>query len=396
MRLTTLAAGVAVWAVAATLLWRTQVPGSLRLPSLDEDVLFGRELVEEAERYELVLDLLWVAATVAGLVVLVALARRGRRLVRGLGLGRVNAGIVAGVVALTALWAVGAPFALATTWWQRRHGVSYESYAAALGGAWGGLLGTVLIGLAALAVVLGLARRLPRTWWLASVPVLAGALLVLQLLVPLLLTAGTKPLPRGELASAIERLEDRERAGDPSVRVQRVSDRTRAANAFSIGIGPTEHVVFWDTLLRDFDAGEIRFVAAHELAHLARDHALKAVWWFALLALPVLGAVALATSGRGGLREPANVPLALLVVTLASLAVLPARTAISRRYETEADWIALEATRDPAAARGLFKGFVPTSLQDPSPPGWVHILRDDHPSILQRVELARAWTARRR
>jgi STE24 endopeptidase len=84
----------------------------------------------------------------------------------------------------------------------------------------------------------------------------------------------------------------------------------------------------------------------------------------------------------------------LLLVALLQLALLPVRNAISRRLETDADWIALGATQDPAAARGLFVGFVATSLQDPSPPGWVHAFLDDHPSALQRVELARAWRLR--
>jgi hypothetical protein len=35
---------------------------------------------------------------------------------------------------------------------------------------------------------------------------------------------------------------------------------------------------------------------------------------------------------------------------------------------------------------------VATSLQDPNPSGWVDVLLDDHPTPLQRVELAQAWT----
>jgi STE24 endopeptidase len=88
------------------------------------------------------------------------------------------------------------------------------------------------------------------------------------------------------------------------------------------------------------------------------------------------------------------VPLALLVVALVQLALLPLTNAISRRYEAEADWVAVETTRDPAAARGLFAGFARTSLQQPDPPAWAHVLLDDHPTLLQRVEQAEAWRAR--
>jgi STE24 endopeptidase len=323
------------------------------------------------------------------------LARRGRRIVHGLGLGRVNAGIVAGVVVLTTLWWAGLPWVLAAQWWQRRHGISLEGYWATLVGSWGALLGTTVVALVALAIILGLASALGGRWWLAAAPTIAAIALVVQLLVPYLATLGTHPLHDRTLAAQVRSLELREHAGDPRVRVQTVSDTTRAANAFSIGYGPSATVVFWDTLLRNFTPREVRFVAAHELAHLARRHILKGVAWFALIALPVLGLVALVTERRGGLRQPRNVPLGLLVLAAAMVAILPLTNAVSRRYEAEADWVALGGTRDPGTARGLFTGFARDSLQDPSPPGWVRVLLGDHPTLLDRIEQARAWAQRR-
>jgi STE24 endopeptidase len=146
--------------------------------------------------------------------------------------------------------------------------------------------------------------------------------------------------------------------------------------------------VIWSTLLDGrFTFSQVRFVIAHELGHLAHKHILRGVAWFSLLLLPVLAVVAYTVD----LRRGSAVPLALLVIAVAQLALLPVQNAVSRRIETEADWTALNATRDPAAARGLFRGFVVTSLEDPSPPVWVHVLLDDHPSPLQRVELGAAW-----
>jgi STE24 endopeptidase len=211
---------------------------------------------------------------------------------------------------------------------------------------------------------------------------------------PYVSTIGTDPVRDRALARQIRRLEAREEAGRPAIRVQKVSDETRAANAFSIGIGPSARVIFWDTLLRHFDPRSVRFVAAHELAHVARKHVLKAIVWIGLFALPILGLVAWVTERRGGLHEPRNVPLGLLVLVAATLATLPLQNAISRRYEAEADWVALGATRDPGAARSLFKGFAADSLQDPTPPGWAQAFLGDHPTLLQRVELARAWARR--
>ena len=382
-----------MWAVLAMLLWRTTVPSNLRLPHLDERAIFGAGLVRKAEHYERFLDWDWVLGTLAALGAYVVMVRRGRALAPRLGLGNVNAGIVLGVVTFTVVWGATLPFTLADVWWERRHGISRESYAQAVGSAWGGLIGSIVVAVIVLAIVLALARRFGRRWWFAAVPVLTAFLLVLQLIVPYLVTAGTHPVRSARLRTEIRALERREHAGNPPVRIDDVSGRTTAANAFSIGIGPTERVVIWNTLLDGrFSANEIRFVIGHELGHLVRNHPLRAVGWFGLLVLPVL----LVAAFTADIRRPGAVPLALLVIAVAQLAILPLRNTISRRYEREADWIGLNGTRDPAAARGLFSGFVATSLQDPSPPGWVHVLLDDHPTALQRVEMARAWRDRNR
>ena len=301
-----------------------------------------------------------------------------------------------GVVSLTILWAAGLPWVVATEWWQRRHGISFESYPETLLTAWRGLLATTFVAFVGLAVILALAKALRRGWWIAAVPTLVALAAALQLLVPYVLTLGTHPLRDDELAAQIRRLERREDAGHPAIRVETVSDTTRAANAYALGIGPTQVVVFWDTLLAEFSPREIHFVAAHELAHLARNHLLKAVGWAGLFAIPILGFAAFVTERRGGLREPANVPLGLLALVATTLVLLPLQNEISRRYELEADWVALGGTRDPHAARGLFKGFSADSLQDPTPPGWVHALLDNHPTVLERIELARAWANRNR
>jgi Zn-dependent protease with chaperone function len=62
--------------------------------------------------------------------------------------------------------------------------------------------------------------------------------------------------------------------------------------------------------------------------------------------------------------------------------------------EEEADWVALETTRDPEAAKGLFAGFTIDSLNDPDPPTWSYLLFDSHPSVEKRIALAEAWRRR--
>ena len=179
--------------------------------------------------------------------------------------------------------------------------------------------------------------------------------------------------------------------------VEDVSGTTSQANAYAVGFGASRKVVLWSTMVDgSFSDAEVRVVLAHEIGHHSSDHIPKALAWFALFALPGAWVLMRATRRRGGMGEAAAVPLALLVVAVIQLALAPAQAWISRRMEAEADWKALQTTRDPAAARGLFVGFARTSLGDPDPPAWAHVLLDSHPTLAQRVAMADAWAARQR
>jgi STE24 endopeptidase len=197
------------------------------------------------------------------------------------------------------------------------------------------------------------------------------------------------------LEADIRMLAERTGVGSVDVVVRDAASRTRAGNAEVYGLGPTRQVVLWDTLLDGgYEAGEIRVLVAHELAHVARDHVWKGLGWVALLAPPLLFLVARAAGLRGGLQRPEAVPVALLAVLCLELALLPATNAVSRRYEAEADWEALEAAGDPASSQTLTLRLTRASLADPDPPTWAYGLRRTHPTAMQRIAMAKAWEAR--
>src|SRR6266566_5299813 len=391
-RVATLAVAALVWALAASALWRTKVPADLHLPRLDTQTVFGAGAVRVGERYERFFEYEWLLGTIAKVLALVVMVRRGPRLARSLGLGRVNAGLITGVLVMTVLWAVSLPFRIATGWWERRHGISKESWGTIVVLPWQGLLSGTVTTVIVLAIVLLLAKRFARNWWISAAVILLALGAMQQFAAPYAMRIGTHPIRSPRLAAAVSRLESREHAGHPAVRVQQVHDQTTAANAFAVGIGPSSSVFIWDTMLNGrFTPREVRFVLGHELAHLARLHLWKGIAWGALIGIPLLAAIALVTGRRGGLRDPGNVPLAFLTLTFLLLAVTPFTNVVSRRYEAEADWVGLRGSQDPEAAKGLFKGFVRVDLADPSPPGWVHVFLDDHPTLLTRVEQAEAF-----
>ncbi len=85
---------------------------------------------------------------------------------------------------------------------------------------------------------------------------------------------------------------------------------------------------------------------------------------------------------------------AALAALAFSLATLPLQNALSRRYEAEADWIALQATGDPDAAIGLDRRLTASSLGDPDPPAWARLVLSTHPPALERIAMAEAYRAR--
>jgi STE24 endopeptidase len=297
-----------------------------------------------------------------------------------------------GLFVAVTLWLVLLPLGATSHWWQRRYGLSKQGYAGWLRDS-ALSLGIRLI-LVAIAVGLAvfLAARLGSSWWLVGAPAVVVIAALFTLLQPVLvepLFNRFEPVRDRALVADIEELADRLDVEVDEVLVADASRRTTAANAYVSGLGPSKRVVLYDTLLNgDYTDGEIRVITAHELAHMARAHLWKGIVWFALLAIPAVFLVSWFTERRGGLDDPARVPLAITVALVFFLASLPFQNVVSRRYEAEADWLALEATRDPDSAVELDRRLVTTNLADPKPPGWYHALLGTHPAPIDRIAMA--------
>jgi len=380
--------------VSAILLHPTAVPADLALAELDAGQIFGAELVAKAERYERFLYVDWVLAQIALLWTLWLYARRGAAFTRESAAGPIGTGMLVGMLGLAIVWLVGLPFGLAAHWWDRRHDVSDTDYLTWLVDDWA-LLGAEFLSICiALLIVMGLARRLGERWWLPGAAVFVGIASLFTFVAPYLVYT-TEPLRDETLLTAARQYEQELGLPDIPIHVEDVSDETSQANAYAFGVGPSRRVVFWDTTLDDpFSNGEQKVILAHELAHHSSEHLPKGIGWFALFAVPGAWILVVATRGRGGMGRPEAVPLALLVVAVLQLALAPAGNWISRRMEAEADWKALQVTRDADSLEKLMVGLSETSLGDPDPPGWVRFMLGTHPSLEERVAMARAWASR--
>jgi STE24 endopeptidase len=95
---------------------------------------------------------------------------------------------------------------------------------------------------------------------------------------------------------------------------------------------------------------------------------------------------ALDVSGPG---DPRVVPFVLLFGTLLQLVGLPLGSAVSRRWERQADRFAVELTRDPGAFERMMRRLSLANLSDLDPPRLVYLTRFSHPTPPERIAAAR-------
>jgi STE24 endopeptidase len=387
-----LAAG---WVYVAVRLWASStVPDDLTLPHLDQHAYFSSRFLERAADYERFLRIDFVLSTIVLLAVLGLYARYGDRFTRESAAGRVGTGMLLGMLGFAFVWLSQLPFSVAALWWERRHHISKQGYLDVITSSFLGLGGQFIFVCVAIGIVMALAAVLRQRWWIAGVPVFAAIGVLFAFLQPYMLT-GLDPVKKKDIAADARAIARKEGVSGVEVKVQKVRKQTTAPNAEAVGIGPSRRVILWDTLLDGrFTRREVRIITAHEFGHVKRNHVLKGVGWLALALLPTTILIAFVTRRRGGMYRPEAVPLALFVLIAVQVATTPLQNLVSRHVEREADWIALETTRDPAGAQGAFAELGRASLSQPRSPEWAYAFFDTHPTIMQRIEMTAAWQKR--
>ena len=390
----TIVALAALWLVAAALLWRTNVPAGLELPDVDASAHFRSAHVDQSERYERFLRTVFLVASLVQVAVALVVAARAPGLAARLRGGAVVRGVQLALLTLALLWLARLPFGLLALWWRRRYDIAREGYLDHVVRPWSTLLAETALACLAVAGVMLLARRLGRRWWPAGAALLAALGSAYVVAQPLVLTPRFAPLENRALAADVEQLAGRMGVEQVEVRLRKARERTRVANAEVVGIGPTRRIVLWDTLLDRFPRDEIRALAAHELGHVTSRHVWKALGWLLLAVVPLVLVLDRAARLGGGAARPEGAAALLAAAVVLQLVATPAVAAVTRRYEAEADWAALEATRDPRAMQALLVRLARTNLADPDPPAWWQATFRTHPPIVDRIAMAQAWAAR--
>ncbi|MGD0166020.1 MAG: M48 family metalloprotease [Gaiellaceae bacterium] len=382
------------WFYAAYALWQTSVPSNLKLPKIDLTALFGAADLHQAQHFTLISDLFGLCGLLLPLLVLAVYSKYGHRFMGESAAGPIGTGMLLAMLGLALVWISMAAPGLAQLWWYRKHGIVSTSYAGWILGSWFGLIPTFEQICLTILIVMGFARFLGNRWWIAAAPVFVGVMTLFVFLAPYEIPL--KSLQgHPQLVAAEGRIAAREGVAKIPMRVENVGTMTTAPNAFATGLGPSRRIVLWDTILDGrFSEPQLEVVVAHELGHQKHNHLWKFIGWYGLFVFPIAYLIARWTRRRGGMAVPLAVPLFLFLWFALQTAIIPLNNAFSRRLEAEADWTALQATRDPAAADGLFKNLVEATSEDPNPPLWDQIVFGNHPTAEQRLAMVKAWQAR--
>lgn len=239
-----------------------------------------------------------------------------------------------------------------------------------------------------------LVRSFPRAW----VVIVPAAFVLFQVALNLILPQVLLPLyyqrtrlPEGSFRQGIERILERGGIGAREVFVIDASRYSRHTNAFFAGFGPTRGIYLFDTLLSEHPEREALTVVAHEAGHWKYGHIAKsiAISSAALLAgCLLLSALYPRLEGIRPLSDPASFPVLWLLAMLAGFFLSPVASAISRKFEREADRAAIELTGDPEAFAEAEKRLVRSNRSQLLPHPFVVFWLYSHPPAIERIEAA--------
>lgn len=298
---------------------------------------------------------------------------------------------------------ISLPWVMYTDWYrQRAYDLSSQDPFDFLGQLAISEVITALAGGLFLAGVYTLIRRTGQRWWLWSGGLAAFATLVMLLAGPSLIEPlfnDYKPVPQGEVRTALEEIADD--VGIPHDRIF-MYDGSRQSERFTAnvsGLGPTARIAISDVALKQASIDEVRAVTGHEAGHYKLGHiwryvvilpALAMLFFFLLNRLFAPTVRLLGSDAR--LDEARGLPVFAVVGSVLGLLATPLTNSITRIGETEADLYSLQTVNEPEAlASALMKT---AEYRYPRPSALEEALFYTHPSVEKRVLMGMEWKAK--
>jgi len=233
-------------------------------------------------------------------------------------------------------------------------------------------------------------------WWVWAWMVVGGFELLLLWLFPVVILPlfnKFDPIENKMLEEGVRTLMGKVGLRAKGIFKMDASKRSKHTNAFFVGLGRTKRIVLFDTLLASHTEDEILAVLAHEAGHWKRKHVLRMIVLLEVLSFVSFYAVAklltwpLLYQTFGFHQSTAYVGLFLIgtFVSLLGYFGQPMESAISRRFEREADDFALELTGTAEPMRSALKRLAADNLANLYPHPLYAWFYYSHPPLVDRI-----------
>jgi STE24 endopeptidase len=255
----------------------------------------------------------------------------------------------------------------------------------------GALMGGLLLGLLFVLVIYG-----GNFWWIWAWMLVGGFELLLLWLYPVVILPlfnKFDPIENIGLENRIRALMEKVGLRAKGIFKMDASKRSKHTNAFFVGLGRTKRIVLFDTLLASHAEEEILAVLAHEAGHWKKKHILRMLVPLEILSLVSFYVVAKflnwpLTYQTFGFQE-SNIYVGLFIIgtfiSLLSFFAEPLESAISRRFEREADDFALELMRTGEPMTSALKRLALDNLANLSPHPLYAWFYYSHPPLVGRI-----------
>ena len=175
------------------------------------------------------------------------------------------------------------------------------------------------------------------------------------------------------------------------------SKRSKHTNAYFTGIGRSKRIVLFDTLLASHSEEEILAVLAHEIGHWKKKHVFKQIILLEIFSLAVFYGVSkflnwtllYQTFGFQELVPYVGLFLIGALISPPGYFLQPLESAISRKFEREADDFALELMKTAEPMRKALKRLAVDNLTNLTPHPLYACFYYSHPPLAERIERLR-------
>jgi STE24 endopeptidase len=287
---------------------------------------------------------------------------------------------------------------------EHKYGLATQMFGPWLGDQVKGLLIGLIIGGIAVMLLIGIVRRLPRTWWIwgAVVAIIFMAFLVLISPVYLFPIFNTiKPLDDARITTPILKMAHANGIAVDKVFEIDASRQSTRMSANVSGLGKTMRITLNDNLLKRGSLPEIQFVMGHEMGHYVLHHIPKDMIFFFVVIVAAFGflrwSVEWALKHWGeqwqirGITDVAVLPLVFLMGSIFFFVLTPILNTQTRTNEGEADMYGLNASRQPDGAAQAAIHLGEYRKMNPGPVEEFFFF--DHPSGRNRIFAAMRWKA---